>query len=161
MAEIKFCCCMFAGISRLVSLQAGDCKYKICEAFGIVLNENEEILVTDQVSGSIVSTMDLFELISSLQSPTDLKFNIHSRFQTKHTKKIHLKICYFYRGSTRSGCARTICATVKQMELFNGSKPKHEHQISSSYNFVSRNPRSRHLKFVFIQRRHVRKVFFI
>lgn len=64
----------------MIPLQPGDSKPVILRALGLVLKEQEDILITDQDSGAVVCTSDLFNLISSLRSPTDMKFIVQSKF---------------------------------------------------------------------------------
>lgn len=85
MAGAKFCCVEFEEISKIVRLQTGDAKETLISAFHIILNANEEILISDQQSGALIGSCDLFDLVSSLQRPTDMKFVVQSRFS------VHLK----------------------------------------------------------------------
>lgn len=81
MAGTKFCSLTFENFSKLVPLQPGDCKDTIIKSFTITLDENEEIFIKDHEKGYFVGTNDLYDLVSSLQKPTDMSFLVQSRSQ--------------------------------------------------------------------------------
>ena len=80
MGEAKFSCCTFEGVTKIVALSSGDSKQIIINAFGITLEENQDIIISDIVSEALIDSKDLFSLVCSLRLPTDLKFIVRSRF---------------------------------------------------------------------------------
>lgn len=81
MAGVKFCHVSFKEFSKIIPLPPGDSKKVLIEAFKIELQRNEDILISDEQTDAIIASKDLFDLISSLQRPTDMKFVVQSMFQ--------------------------------------------------------------------------------
>lgn len=80
MTDLKFCCVYHEEMPKMIALRPGDSREAIIKAFGLILRDYEDIFISDRETGSIIEGTDLFDLISSLQRPTDMQFMVQSRF---------------------------------------------------------------------------------
>lgn len=96
MAEMLFACCFYGQKQKLVALHPGDSKKNLVEAFGISLENSEDIIIADQQSGASVESKDLFNLVSSLRCPTDLKFVVQSTSVIKNPTYFETNLTSFF-----------------------------------------------------------------
>lgn len=99
MAGAKFCWVIFDEISKIIPLKPGDARDSLISSLNIVLNANEDIIISDQQTGALIDSNNLYDLISSLQRPTDMKFFLQSRFRSIQTD-FFLNIYLFTEFST-------------------------------------------------------------